>query len=140
MLIIIMPNKFNARESLVIFDLSPDEFFYTLVHTFTRFQRDKAKERTDLFYLIMGLNHLRESVAPGYRHSAPAKTADEKFHNYIHDHCPELRIMNTLCNRAKHDVSSLKTSVKYDLSMSDWPSISSVVKFSHLLFTMAQKT
>lgn len=112
-----------------MFDVSPEEFFYTIVHAFTRFRSARAKERADLFYVIMGLNHLREWIAPGYTHKKPAKTQAEEFYNEVYT-CPEWKILNALCNGAKHTGESVATDVKYDLPISAWPSFSGVVRFS----------
>jgi hypothetical protein len=112
-----------------MFDVSPEEFFCTIVYTFTRFRSARAKERSDLFYLIMGLNHLREWIAPGYTHTKPAKTQAEAFYNDVYA-CPEWKILNALCNGAKHAGEDVATHVKYDLPISEWPSISGVVRFS----------
>lgn len=120
------------NDEKVLFDLSPEEFFYTLEQTLKRFRSDVAKERSDLFYLLVGLHHLREWIAPGYDWKKPPTQACEHFHHDVYA-LSEWKILNDLCNRTKHlsiRKVYLNESVGYGLPMSQWPRFSDVVQFS----------
>jgi hypothetical protein len=115
----------------VVFDLSEEELFYELVQIFKRFKKSAVKERADLFALLMGLNHLREWIAPGYRpRRDQACNPAQLFYDKIYG-LPEWKTINELCNKTKHlkQVRANET-VGYELPFNQWPNVSSVVNFS----------
>lgn len=86
----------------------------------------------NVFFVLSGLNHLREWIAPGYKHKKPAKTAAERFSNLIHDTCPEWTIVNSLCNGLKHfDRMNHVTSDNASQRLADLHSLSGVTSLAH---------
>lgn len=118
-----------AKGSSAKFHLtSPDDFFYCLRNTLTRYKSDKAKRVEDLFFLVMGLTHLREWIAPGYKHEMPQTTAAHKLYHDIYE-TPEFQIVQSLCNGLKHVKDAPATSYSAGLAFDDWPDVDSVVKW-----------
>lgn len=107
---------------------SPDDFFYCLKNTLTRYKSDKAKRVEDLFFLVMGLTHLREWIAPGYKHTTPPATAAHKLYNDIYE-TAEFKTVQSLCNGLKHVEHAPTTSYSAGLAFDEWPDVSSVVKW-----------
>jgi hypothetical protein len=100
-----------VSENEGIFHLtSASDFFYCLHVALDRYQRSRSKRIEDTFFLVMGANHLREWIAPGYRPEFDKKTGEpspaplteaEKFYIEVFDD-PDFKIVRGLCNRAKH--------------------------------------
>lgn len=113
-----------------IFDLNtPDEFFFTICRIYDRYKKGTAKDIEDLLYVLMGLNHLREWIAPGYKHKIKPNRPEEIFYNRIRD-IPSFQIVNTLCNRTKHlRVIRNNTSSEHNILFDDWPDIDAVRNF-----------
>jgi hypothetical protein len=85
-----------------IFDLkTSEEFFSTVLRVYDRYQQSNAKDVEDLLYVLMGLNHLREWIAPGYSNTTPPGRPEEIFYNEIWKTF-SFRTINSLCNRTKH--------------------------------------
>ena len=76
----------------------------------------------------MGLNHLREWIAPAYDHRAAPKKPEEKFFQDIWD-VPSFKIINAVCNRTKHMNPGPVTTSSYGIPFDDWPDIDSVRDF-----------
>jgi hypothetical protein len=113
-----------------IFDLdTPAEFFGTVRRIYDRYQSNAAKDIEDLLYVLMGLNHLREWIAPGYNHKNQANRPEEKFYNEIWN-TASFKIVNSLCNRTKHlNTVRETTSSSHNLLFDDWPDIDAVRNF-----------
>ncbi|MHC4268383.1 MAG: hypothetical protein ACYSTS_07945 [Planctomycetota bacterium] len=113
-----------------IFDLNtPEEFFRSICLVLERYKISTAKNIEDLLYVLMGLNHLREWIAPCYNWKNPPETPSQKFYHSIFK-TPEFRTVNALCNRSKHlELRPDKTPSEYDLKIDDWPEIDSVRNF-----------
>jgi hypothetical protein len=80
----------------------------------------------------MGLNHLREWIAPGYKDiykETPAVSKEQKFFLKIYDELPEFKIINASCNGIKHLKSSQNTNAEYGLKIDDWGLIGDVKSF-----------
>jgi len=80
-------------------------------------------------YVIMGLTHLREWIAPGYSHEKPARTYEEVFYNEIYK-LESFRLIQALCNHSKHMKSSpVVTSTTHVSMVDDWKDVDSVGNF-----------
>ncbi len=113
-----------------IFDLkTADEFFSTVLRINDRYRQSKAKDVEDLLYVLMGLNHLREWIAPGYSYSDSPEIPEEVFYNEIWK-TSSFKIINSLCNRTKHlKATHMVTSSSHDVPFDDWTDIDSVRNF-----------
>jgi hypothetical protein len=112
------------------FDIeSAEQFFILLKATHSKFIRSKGKATKDLMFLVMGLTHLREWIAPGYRHDEKeATSAEELFHNAIYLELNEFKILQGLCNRSKHmKASSFAMAPSYGAKLDDWPELDSIM-------------
>lgn len=76
----------------------------------------------------MGLNHLREWIAPDYDHKKPATNPCEVFYNTIYNE-QSFKIINALCNRNKHLMTDIKTSSVHNLPFDEWTDIDYVRDF-----------
>lgn len=113
-----------------IFDLNtPEEFFQSICRILERYKISTAKNIEDLLYVLMGLNHLREWIAPGYDWKNPPKSPNEEFFQSIYK-TSEFKTVNALCNRTKHLIPIREEiSSEHDLKIDDWPEIDSVRNF-----------
>ena len=67
-----------------VFDiLTPVEFLYSIEQSFEKYKAEKQRNIASLLYVVMGLTHLREWIAPGYQCKGKCKKAprndEEKF-------------------------------------------------------------
>ena len=76
-------------------------FFAILSKTLDSFRATKAKRPEDLLLLILGLAHLGEWIAPGYRRGAIAKNCAERFVALLFED-PNYQTVLLLANHAKH--------------------------------------
>jgi hypothetical protein len=85
----------------------------------------------DLLYVLMGLNHLREWIAPRYDLKKQPSKPEESFSKEIYSF-PSFTIVRSLCNRTKHmrNVSET-TSSSHDIPFDDWTDIDAVMNFNH---------
>lgn len=113
-----------------IFDLKTSkDFFSTILRIYDRYQQSNAKDVEDLLYVLMGLNHLREWIAPEYSYKTAAKRPEEIFYNEIWE-TPSFQIINSLCNRSKHlNMISETTSSSHGIPVDDWPDWDAVRNF-----------
>lgn len=92
-------------EKQYFFDiLSPSQFFDSIQRSFERLCSGNGKSTEDLLFIIVGLTHLREWIAPGFNRVCQRqepKNEAECFHNEIFD-LEEFRIIHDLCNHSKH--------------------------------------
>ncbi len=119
---------------MAIFDiLSPELFFYAIKRRFIRYQASRVKSTEDLLFIIMGLNHLREWIAPGYEKGKngawpPTNTPEQEFSRKVYgdsDH----EVIRELCNGMKHvKVRNPKhtTSAAHDSTFDEWPNVDDV--------------
>ncbi len=113
-----------------IFDLNTlEEFFQSICRILEQYKVSTAKNIEDLLYILMGLNHLREWIAPGYDWKKPPKEPKEEFFQSIYI-TSEFKTVNALCNRTKHlQPIREKSCSEHDLKIDDWPAIDSVRNF-----------
>ncbi len=112
------------------FDISsPEIFFQVIKRSITELDESKFKSAEKLMFIIMGLNHLREWIAPGYSHKQQAQTAEQHFFNSIFA-LPEYKTINSLCNSSKHlSKFSGATSIVGNVPIDEWENIDSVLNF-----------
>lgn len=113
-----------------IFDLkTSEEFFNTILRIYGRYQQTTAKDIEDLLYVLMGLTHLREWIAPGYYHTTPAGRPEQVFYNEIWD-IASFKIIKSLCNHTKHLTTIRETtSSLHDIPFDNWPDVDAVRDF-----------
>ena len=106
------------------------DFFYLLKDALKRYNSQKVKSVELLFFLIMGLNHLREWIAPGYRHEQEPTNRDQCFYREIHKD-EDFKTIRELCNRTKHfqPGSGRRTTYDSGLPIDEWSDINSVLNF-----------
>lgn len=100
----------------------PHQLFHVLIAAFSRYEADKAKRIDDVFLLVLGLAHLREWVAPGFKGKLAPRNPAERFSEALYMH-ESYRILLNLANHAKHQFRDDKLvirSVHYD-KLDDWP-------------------
>ena len=91
----------------------------------------KAKDSERLLFLILGLTHLREWIAPGYTHvrgRGPQSKA-EAVHGRIWD-LESFALLRAIANHTKH-LAPLNgvVDVGEALPMAEWPSVEAVQSF-----------
>ena len=101
-----------------------EDFFKCLEVVLRQYRESTAKQIEIALFLVMGANHLREWIAPGYDYNkGTANTNAEKFYNKIFED-PNFKIVNQLCNHAKHlKWISQETSCAGGLNIDDWPGL-----------------
>lgn len=84
------------------FDIRDDSAFFTIiVNTLDSYRATKTKRPADLLLLVLGLAHLREWVAPGYkRGSIPSNRAEHFVALLCED--PNYQTIWLLANHVKH--------------------------------------
>lgn len=121
-----------------VFDIySPEEFFYSITNALENYKRAKQKSIEILLFTLMGLNHLREWIAPGYnpqykcgkKHWKTPSTDAERFSKVIYDNA-SFKIIRSLCNRTKHlKRIEMNTYSNHDVPLDDWSDIDAVRNF-----------
>lgn len=116
-----------------IFDINSDEaFFRALQRALLKLQTHKVKDTNVLLYLIMGVNHLRDWIAPGFDwKDGKPMTPGQKFGADIFN-LPEFKIVNAVCNRSKHmGRLAYCLGTEYGTMIDEWPDIDSVANFDN---------
>lgn len=109
-----------------MFDLnSPDALFRAIIRNANNLRDQPAKETDRLLFVIFGLNHLREWIAPGYRPKGSPTNENERFYESIYSE-PSFQLVKKICNHTKHlgMIESEKT--KHGLKIDDWPDFDAV--------------
>jgi len=122
----------------IIFDLkSAEDYFYHIQRSIDKYKLDSNKKIERLFFIINGLNHLREWIAPNYQpyfnngEENKPKTKEEIVSKKIYD-LSEHEIIRKICNGTKHQSKQKHELIaKYDLKISQWDSVSDVRKISN---------
>ena len=112
-----------------MFDInSPEAFFRAICRNASDLRNRSAKATDRLLFVIFGLNHLREWIAPGYRPRGSPTNEKERFYESIYS-CPSFELINDICNHTKHlkPIGSERTG--YGLNIDDWSDIDSVESF-----------
>lgn len=116
-----------------IFDIHSDEaFFNSLQRIVSKLRLNKVKNTDELLYLLMGVNHLRDWIAPGFnwKDGVPLKI-EEHFGVAIFD-IAEFKVVNDLCNRSKHMKHlECRFETEYGVQFDDYPEIDSVHDFDN---------
>lgn len=112
-----------------MFDIdSPEALFRTICRNADILRNQTAKESDRLLFVIFGLNHLREWIAPNYDYHNQPTNAGEQFYNHIWS-LPSFRLINSLCNHIKHLRPIGKEYTGYGSAFDDWPDVDSVRNF-----------
>lgn len=110
------------------YDIESAEQLFNLLKVVARnFTSVRGKRTQDLLFLVFGLTHLREWIAPDYDPKNPAVTSEELFYQRIFE-LQEFNVLRSLCNRSKH-MSSSRTAMGtlYGSKVDDWPDVDSVM-------------
>jgi hypothetical protein len=84
------------------FEIQDDvAFFSVLTTTLSSYRSTRAKMPDQLLLLVLGLAHLREWIAPGYKRGAVAKNAAENFVASLFEFS-DYQTIHLLANHAKH--------------------------------------
>ena len=113
-----------------MFDVqTPEEYFFHIQQSITNYQKSKNKSIERLFFILNGLNHLREWIAPNYKPKYPAQNKGEDFFNLIWKF-EQFKTINELCNGTKHfDCAPANTKGIYGLPIDEWDSVDDVQNF-----------
>ena len=112
-----------------MFDInSPDAFFRIIIRNANQLRDQTAKETDRLLFVIFGLNHLREWIAPGYRPGGSPTKENERFYESIYAY-PSFQLINDICNHTKHLKPIGFDQTGYGLEIDDWPDFDSVESF-----------
>jgi len=123
---------------MALFDLdSPKSFFDLIERRWRHYASASHKHTEDILFVVLGLNHLREWIAPGYpraRKDAEGKSyrnwddtrnANEVFSRKIYEN-PAFSTIRALCNGTKHVKSQVDTTTTYRLTVSQWSDLASI--------------
>jgi hypothetical protein len=112
------------------FDIhSAEELFRLLKLVANTFTSSRAKRAQDLLFLVFGLTHLREWIAPGYDPKQTPVTPAEQFYQRIFV-LDEFKVLQALCNRSKHmSVTDSVMGTLHESTVDDWPDVDSVSDF-----------
>lgn len=122
---------------MAIFDIrDAKQFLHTIEQRFIRYQASRVKSTEDLLFIVMGLNHLREWIAPGFKPKCfdpltwpPEDTRAKEFSRKVYEDSDH-EMVRELCNGMKHvRKSKHTTSAAYDSTMAEWPDVDSVLDF-----------
>lgn len=113
-----------------VFDIkTPEEFFNTICTRFDRYQSPGGRDTADLLYVIMGLSHLRDWIAPNdwkkFRPGVPIGA--QNFHGRIFD-STEFQKLLDITNGTKHlRVTETRTSVLGGSTVDEWQDFDAVL-------------
>lgn len=112
------------------FDLYDTEALFGLLRSVANsFTSSPAKRVQDLLFLVFGLTHLREWIAPGYDPQHAVTTPAQQFFQHIYE-LREFKILQHLCNRSKHMVPAKTVmGALYESKIDDWPDVDAVRDF-----------
>ena len=108
---------------------SAEQLFGLLKAVAESFTSGRGRRTQDLLFLVFGLTHLREWIAPGYDPKRPPATPEETFYQKIFE-LREFNVLRDLCIRSKHmSPSEGVMGTLYGADIDDWPDIDSVTDF-----------
>ena len=113
-----------------LFDItSPEVFFDSILRVRTRYASKKTKHIEDLLYMIFGLNHLREWIAPGYDYKKEGESTKPEhiFFKQIWE-LKEFQTIRSICNHSKHLCKPKygTTITNFSGLLADWDDLQSV--------------
>lgn len=121
-----------------LLDINSEEGFFEIIkNSFKKYKNEKDKSIEILLFIIMGLNHLREWIAPGYApftHNGNInvpKTRYEQFSNDVYI-TNEHKIIREICNKSKH-LKSNGTSSDHALPSDKSITIDEIINFDNRL-------
>ena len=120
--------------NMSVFDFgNAKEFFASIERVNNRYRRGPAKSTEDLLYVIMGLNHLREWISPGYnpgrnRKWPTARNKSQEFSRIIYEN-QYFTIICSLCSLTKHVRQEIEADAQFGLSIHEWPDVPAVAYF-----------
>lgn len=108
---------------------TPSDYFFHIENAIKSYQSKSNKSIQELFFIINGLNHLREWIAPDYDYKIKPQMPNEILFNKIWS-LSEFKIINKLCNGTKHLNEKVpKTHAEFGLPLSKWDNVASVLNF-----------
>lgn len=112
-----------------VFDIGDgQQFFDSIERCYTFYRSQEIKSTEALLYIIMGLNHLREWIAPGYDTSTAPRTEEERFSRMVYDD-PDHVVIRMLCNATKHATRQVNTGTDHEGNVLAWPDFLGVADF-----------
>jgi hypothetical protein len=122
---------------MAMFDLdSSKSFFHLIERRWQHYAARSHKHTEDVLFVILGLNHLREWIAPGYnpiwRNQNPIfktpESPEQAFSKdlYLNENH---RVIRELCNGLKHTELKHTTGSTPGLNFDDWDEVDSVLVF-----------
>ncbi|MFN4312415.1 MAG: hypothetical protein ACK4FK_17665 [Ferrovibrio sp.] len=113
-----------------VFDFSDAKDFYNSIrNSYLRYQKGPTRATEDLLYVVMGLNHLREWIAPDFdsnsKHWSIPRNAEQIFSKKIFSH-PAHAVIRQLCNHTKHSNRTMNTYTEHGAPIDDWPDFDAV--------------
>lgn len=117
-----------------MFDIqTPNDYFYIIKNSIENYKMEKEKKIERLFFIINGLNHLREWIAPNYKlylkngkENLP-KTEEEIFSKNIYN-LSEFTTIREVCNGLKHLKSqNKKLKTFYNSNVDDWSDVDAIL-------------
>lgn len=112
-----------------VFDIGDArQFFDSIERCYSYYQSQEVKSTEALLYIIMGLNHLREWIAPGYDSRHTPKAPEERFSKTIYDDAGHA-VIRRLCNATKHSDRPINTSTDHEANVLAWPDFLGVADF-----------
>jgi hypothetical protein len=122
--------RFQMTPPAHYFDLHDAEALFGLLRLVANsISSSPSKRVQDFLFLVFGLTHLREWIAPGYDPQHTATTPAEQFFQHIYD-LREFRILQHLCNRSKHMIPAKNAmGTLYESTIDDWPNVDAVRDF-----------
>jgi len=120
---------------MTIFDIDSAASFFAAIKrrhaVYLSPLQNRGQTTEDLLFVIMGLNHLREWIAPesGPTKYIPNRSSEEEqnFSTTIYEN-PNHEIVREICNATKH-FKSITTTTTHGALIDDWHNIDDVAEF-----------
>ena len=104
----------------------PEQLFAALERTFQCYLTSPVKVIEEALFLVLGLAHLREWIAPGFKGKRKPRIPAERFSEALYS-LESYRILLDVANHAKHQNTNHDltiTSTHYD-NIDEWPDFDS---------------
>ena len=107
---------------------TPKDYFYHIKNSIEKYKSDKEKKIERLFFIINGLNHLREWIAPNYDYNDKAENDAQIFYNDIFKNSKYFKNINNICNGIKHlKPQNKKLKTFYNSNVDEWKNIDDIL-------------